>query len=224
MQIQYHRLFYAAKKVSLFRELIKVKHRRINLLKIQAFLIIGLGAILLAGCPAKTENTNTVNNANKASAGNNTTTANKNLNAVTNQSPATEKSVEKVKLDGKWESEFFNKKGENYTQLTLFIKQSGDIINGTYSVDDFVGGEWQGEDGNQTPFTGTVKDGTATIKFDINATFPGYEENVKYKEPTDGKPSTATLTMNGDKLQWKLASGDSPSAQVPKDVVLIKSK
>lgn len=186
-------------------------------------ITIVLSGILLAGCPAKTENTNSANNANKTNAANNSA-VNKNTNtAVTNQSPANEKPAEKVNLDGNWESDFFNKKGENYTQLTLFIKQTGDTINGTYSVNDYVGGEWQGEDGNQTPFTGTMKDGKFEIKFDVNAAVPGYEENVKYKEPTEGKPSTATLTMEGGKMKWKLTSGESPM-ESPKEITLTKVK
>ena len=191
-------------------------------MKIQAILIIGLGAILLAGCPAKTENTNTANNANKVNTSNNSA-ANKNTNVAVNQSPTTEKSVEKVNVDGRWESEFFNKKGEAYTQLTLNIKQTGETVSGTYSVIDYIGDEAQVEDGNQTPFTGTIKDGVAEIKFDTNATVAGYEENVKYKEPTSGKPSTATLTMDGGKLKWKLASGESPTENV-KEITLNKAK
>ena len=185
-------------------------------------LIIAFGAILLAGCPAKTENTNTANNANKANTANNSA-ANKNTNVAVNQSPTTEKSVEKVNVDGRWESEFFNKKGEAYTQLTLNIKQSGETVSGTYSVIDYIGDEAQVEDGNQTPFTGTIKDGVAEIKFDNNATVAGYEENVKYKEPTSGKPSTATLTLDGGKLKWKLTSGDSPTENT-KEITLNKVK
>lgn len=195
-------------------------------MKLQTILIIGLGASLLAGCPAKTENTNTANtNSNKTNAANNSAPTNKNANknAVTNQSPATDKPVEKINLNGKWESEFFNKKGENYTQFTIFIKQSGDTINGTYSVDDYVGGEWQGEDGNQTPFTGTLKDNVAEMKFDATATIPGYEENVKYKDPTSGKPSTATLTIDGGRMKWKLTGGESPAENL-KEIVLTKVK
>ena len=191
-------------------------------MKIQAILIIGLGAILLAGCPAKTENTNTANNANKANTANNSA-ANKNTATSQSPSPATEKSIEKVNVDGRWESEFFNKKGEAYTQLTLNIKQTGETISGTYSVIDYIGDEAQVEDGNQTPFIGTVKDGAVEIKFDTSATVPGYEENVKYKEPTSGKPSTATLTMDGGKLKWKLASGESPMENV-KEITLNNAK
>jgi len=185
-------------------------------------ITIVLSGILLAGCPAKTENTNKANNVNTTNTANNSA-ENKNTNTAVNQSPANEKPAEKVNLDGNWESEFFNKKGENYTQMTLFIKQTGDTINGTYSVNDYVGGEWQGEDGNQTPFTGTMKDGKFEIKFDTNATVPGYEENVKYKDPTEGKPSTATLTLNGGKLTWKLTGGESPAENL-KEITLTKVK
>lgn len=196
-------------------------------MKLQTILIIGLGAGLLAGCPAKTDNTNTANNSNKTNTANNSannSAANKNTNAaVTNQSPANEKPTEKVNLNGNWESELFNKKGDKYTQMTLFIEQKGETINGTYSVTDYVGDEAQIEDGNQTPFTGTMKDGKYEIKFDTNATVPAYEENVKYKEPTSGKPSTATLTMEGAKMKWSLTSGESPMGS-PKEITLTKIK
>ncbi len=192
-------------------------------MKIKAILIIGLGVSLLAGCPAKTENTNKANNGSNTNTAN-TNTANKNTNtAIVNQSPANDKPVEKVKLDGNWESELFNKKGDKHTQMTLFIEQKGDTINGTYSVVDYVGDEAQIQDGNQTPFTGTLKDNVAEIKFDVNATVPAYEENVKYKEPTSGKPSTATLTMDGGKMKWKLTSGESPM-ESPKEINLTKIK
>lgn len=153
----------------------------------------------------------------------NTNANSKNTNTAASPSPSPEKTIANVNLAGNWKSEFFNKKGEAYTQLTLNIEQTGETVSGIYSVDDYIGDQWQGEDGNKTPFTGTVKDGVATIKFDINATVPGYEENVKYKEPTDGKPSTATLTMNSNKLNWKLASGESPM-EVPKEITLNKAK
>ncbi|CAN5241674.1 hypothetical protein BH10ACI1_BH10ACI1_13810 [soil metagenome] len=189
-------------------------------MKKHTLLFICLGVISLAGCPAKTANNNANNNANTA----NNNAANKNTNAVSQTpSPATEKSVTKVDFAGNWDSEFFNKKGETHTQLTLNIKQTGETVTGTYSVTDYIGDEPQVEDGNQTPFTGTVKDGVATIKFDVNATVPGYEENVKYKEPTDGKPSTATLTINSGKMQWKLTGGDSPM-EIPKEITLSKGK
>lgn len=185
-------------------------------------ITIVLGGILLAGCPAKTENTNTATNANKTNAANNSA-ENKNTNTTVNKSPANEKPAEKVDLNGNWESEFFNKKGDKYTQMTLFIEQKGDTINGTYSVTDYIGDEAQVEDGNQTPFTGTMKDGTYQIKFDTNATVPAYEENVQFKEPADGKPSTATLTMEGGKMKWKLTGGESPMGS-PKEITLTKVK
>ena len=114
--------------------------------------MISLGAILLAGCPAKTANTN----ANTAAT--NSNAVNKNtVSASQTPSPAIEKSVANVNFSGNWSSEFFNKKGESYTQLTLNIKQTGETVSGIYSVTDYVGDQPQVEDGNQTPFTGTIK-------------------------------------------------------------------
>lgn len=52
------------------------------------------------------------------------------------------------------------------------------IVRGVYSVDDFINGEWQGEDGNQTPFAGRIHGGVIEIEFDPSATVPGYQENV----------------------------------------------
>jgi hypothetical protein len=101
--------------------------------------------------------------------------------------------------------------------------QNGENVTGTYGVADFVGKEAQIEDGNQTPFTGRIKDNIATIKFDTQATVAGYEQNVEYKEPANGKPSTATLTFSGNKVQWKLTSGQSPF-EIPKDIMLNKAK
>ena len=176
---------------------------------------------MLAGCPGNIANTNT--NAPTA----NNVAANKTGNLNANQanqsaSPAATPAA-KANFGGNWDSEQFNKQGNKYTQLSLFIKQTGENISGTYSVVDYVGKDPQIEDGNQTPFVGTVKDNVATIKFDPDATVPGYEENVKYKEPENGKPSTATLTLSDGKLQWNLTGGTSPM-DIPKEIVLNKAK
>jgi hypothetical protein len=192
-------------------------------LKIYILLSLSAAALLLlAGCAGKTENSN----ANALNANN--TAVNKPNNPKansTNQSPppAVKETTSTTNFSGNWDSEHFNKEGNKYTQLSLMIKQKGETINGTYSIVDYIGKEPQVEDGNQTPFTGTVKDNVATIKFDPDATVPGYEENVKYKEPASGKPATATLTFSDNKLQWKLTSGQSPF-DIPKDIVLSKAK
>ena len=192
-------------------------------MKIYLFLSLCFGILSLAGCTGNAVNSNT----NTTTATNNAV-ANKfvNLNAnSTNQSstPIEKEAVSKTNFAGNWDSEGFNKSGNKYTQLSLLIKQNGETVTGTYSVADFVGKDAQIEDGNQTPFTGTIKDNVATIKFDPNATVAGYEENVMYKEPANGKPATATLTFIDNKLQWKLASGQSPF-EIPKDIVLNKAK
>jgi hypothetical protein len=65
---------------------------------------------------------------------------------------------------------------------------------------------WQGEDGNQIPFRGRVKGDTIQIEFDPLGTVPGYENNVGYSAPSDGrKPSTAVLTLSGQTLLWQLS-------------------
>lgn len=180
------------------------------------------GILLAAGCATensnKTANVPNINgsnmNVNKAS-----NTENVNKSAVNDAS----KDTTAVKLGGNWDSDKLNIKGEEHTEFSLFITQVGDKIEGTYSVINFVAGEPQIEDGNQTPFVGTVKNGVAEIKFDPENTVPGYEENVMYVEPINGKPATATITMSGDSLTWKTTSG-AVSGNVPKEIKLSKDK
>lgn len=220
-------LFSFQKEVNLLEGLTKSESKRFmrgtKHLKIYLLLSLCLGMTLLAGCAGTTRNSD----ANAAAANDANKSVNPTANPTNRQATATpvaEQTASKTNFAGNWDSERFNVKGKQYTQLSLFIKQSGENISGTYSVVDYIGGDPQIEDGNQTPFTGTVKGNVATIKFDPDATVPGYEENVKYKEPADGKaPSTATLTFADNKLQWKLASGASPF-EIPNDIVLNKAK
>jgi hypothetical protein len=112
-------------------------------------------------------------------------------------------------VSGRWVWKEVARKNKPQTQFTVVINRKGDVIRGTYSVDEFINGEWQGEDGNQTPFRGRViSRGVVEIEFDPSATAPGYEQNVTYKAPTDGrKPSVAVLTFKGGTLLWRLAHG-----------------
>jgi hypothetical protein len=62
------------------------------------------------------------------------------------------------------------------------------------------------------------------IEFDPSATIPGYDQNVTYKAPTDGrKPSIATLMFKGRTLLWHLANGD-PIERVPAKLVLHRER
>ena len=197
-------------------------------MKTYIFLFVITGTLLLNGCAANTPNTRTnAPAANSESANKPANAANAANAANTNAAaPTAAKTVSATtSFAGDWDSEKYNVKGNAYTQLSMRIKQTGENLSGTYSVVDYIGKEAQVEDGNQTPFIGTVKDGIASIKFDANATVPGYEENVKYKESEEGKPSTATLTIAGDGLQWKLekSSGDAPF-EMPQTIKLNKSK
>ena len=210
------------KKDNLYRNFHETKksNRRNNTLKKYIISALCLSAITAAGCGGTT-------NINVNAPAANNTTANKSANLNTNTAASTPKSAEspaaaKVDFSGNWDSEQYDKKGNEHTELSLFIEQKGETISGTYSVVGFVGKEPQVEDGNQTPFVGTIKDGVASIKFDADATVAGYEENVKYKEPANGKPSTATLTISGDKLQWKMSGGDD-SKGLPKEISLGKA-
>ena len=111
-------------------------------------------------------------------------------------------------VSGRWVWKEVARKHKPQTQFTVVIHRKGDVVRGVYSVDQFIDGEWQGEDGNQTPFRGRVTSSGAQIEFDPSAVAPGYEENVTYKAPTDGrKPSVAVLTFKGRTLLWRLVSG-----------------
>jgi hypothetical protein len=111
-------------------------------------------------------------------------------------------------VSGRWIWKQVARKNKPQTQFTIVINRKGDVVSGTYSVDEFINGKWQGEDGNQTPFLGRVKGSTVEIEFDPSATVAGYEQNVTYSPPTDGrKPSTAVITLNGPTLQWRLVTG-----------------
>lgn len=111
-------------------------------------------------------------------------------------------------LDGQWVWKEPERKNKPQVQFTLTIRRKGDVIRGVYSVDKFIDGVWQGEDGNQTPFQGRAKGDTSQIEFDPSATVPGYQENVTYSAPSDGrKPSIATITLNGQTLLWRVTSG-----------------
>lgn len=110
-------------------------------------------------------------------------------------------------VSGRWTWKEVARKNKPQTQFTVVITRKGDVVQGTYSVDEFINGKWQGEDGNQTPFSGRVQGSTIEIEFDPSATVPGYQENVTYAPPTDGrKPSTATLTLNGPALIWRMVN------------------
>jgi hypothetical protein len=110
-------------------------------------------------------------------------------------------------VSGRWVWKQIARKNKPQTQFTLVINRKGDVVRGVYNVDEFINGKWQGEDGNQTPFLGRVKGSTIEIEFDPSATVAGYEENVTYAVPTDGrKPSTAILELNGPTLTWRLVT------------------
>jgi len=108
-------------------------------------------------------------------------------------------------VSGRWVWKQIARKNKPQKQFTIVIHQKGNSVSGVYSVDEFINGKWQGEDGNQTPFSGRVQGSTIEIEFDPSATVPGYQENVVYAAPTDGRqPSTATLTLNGFTLVWQM--------------------
>lgn len=111
-------------------------------------------------------------------------------------------------VSGRWVWKEIARKNKPQTQFTVVVRREGNVFLGTYSVDEFINGEWQGEDGNQTPFRGRLTNGRVQIEFDPSATAPGYEQNVAYKSPTDGRqPSVAILTRRGQTVLWRLVRG-----------------
>lgn len=125
---------------------------------------------------------------------------------------------------GRWVWKEVARRNKPQKQFTLVIQREGNALRGIYSVDEFINGEWQGEDGNQTPFTGKVNGASVEIEFDPQATVPGYEENVVYAAPTDGrKSSLATVSRQGKKLTWRLVRGPGIEG-LPRTVVLMKER
>lgn len=111
-------------------------------------------------------------------------------------------------ITGRWEWHEVAVKDQPQTRFSLMITRKANIVHGVYSVDEFINGDWQGEDGNQTPFLGVVKNNNITLQFDPLATVPGYQQNVNYKAPNDGRqPSIARLVLSGRTLRWRIISG-----------------
>ena len=125
---------------------------------------------------------------------------------------------------GRWQWKERAVKNKPQKQFTLVISGRGKSVRGTYSVDEFINGEWQGEDGNQTPFRGEIKGKVIRIEFDPMATEPGYEQNVTYKPPTDGRrPSVAHLSVSGRTVLWRYISGER-IAGVPGQMTLTRER
>lgn len=127
-------------------------------------------------------------------------------------------------VSGRWVWKSVARKNKPQTQFTLVIHREGNVLSGVYNVDEFINGKWQGEDGNQTPFRGGMTGGKVQIEFDPSATVPGYEQNVEYKAPADGRrPSVAVLTLNRGILIWRLTGGDGIEG-VPAQVALHRER
>src|SRR5258705_12006219 len=123
-------------------------------------------------------------------------------------------------VSGRWVWKQIARKNKSQTQFTIVIRRQGTVFKGTYSVDEFVNGKWQGEDGNQTPFVGHLSGSEVKIEFDPQAPQPGYEQNVSYAAPSDGrKPSVAIITRSGSNLRWRLIQGTGIQG-IPTNVVL----
>jgi hypothetical protein len=127
-------------------------------------------------------------------------------------------------VTGRWVWKEVARKNKPQTQFTLIIYREGEIVRGAYSVDEFINGEWQGEDGNQTPVRGRVAGRRVQIEFDPSATVPGYEQDVSYKAPSDGRrASVAVLTFKDGTLLWHLVHG-SRIESVPAKLTLHRER
>ena len=123
-------------------------------------------------------------------------------------------------ITGHWVWKQIARTNKSQIQFRIVIRHEGSTFRGIYSVDEFVNGKWQGEDGNQTPFLGHMDGSDMEIKFDPLATQPGYEKNVSYIAPLDGRrPSMAIITRSGSKLRWRLVFGPSIEG-VPTNLLL----
>jgi hypothetical protein len=127
-------------------------------------------------------------------------------------------------VSGRWIWKQIARRNKPQIQFTLVVRRDGNNVRGTYSVDEFIDGVWQGEDGNQTPFAGRIKAGETLIEFDPMATQPGYETNVSYTAPSDGrKPSIASVSRSGANLIWRLVRGPGIEG-VPAKVTLRRER
>jgi hypothetical protein len=127
-------------------------------------------------------------------------------------------------VTGRWQWKERAVKNKPQTQFTLNISGRGKSVRGTYSIDEFINGTWQGEDGNQTPFRGEIVGKVIKIEFDPMATVPGYEQKVTYKPPADGrKASVAFLSVSGATLLWRFISGER-IAGVPVRMTLTRER
>jgi hypothetical protein len=127
-------------------------------------------------------------------------------------------------VTGEWVWKQIGSTNKSQIKFRIVIRHEGNILRGIYSVDEFVNGQWQGEDGNQTPFVGHRDGSGVRIEFDPLATQPGYEKDVSYTAPSDGrKPSIAIIRRSGSNLRWRLVRGPGIDG-VPTDLVLRRER
>ncbi|MBA2339988.1 MAG: hypothetical protein H0V88_06310 [Pyrinomonadaceae bacterium] len=132
----------------------------------------------------------------------------------------------RARISGRWQWAEAARRDQQQNGFSLNIIQQGNRVRGVYSLLTWLNGEPQVEDGNQTPFIGTVKGNVITITFDPDDIYPGYEQNVRYKNPANGRrPSTATLIVTGGKLHLTLTNGKWPEgARLPRQFIMRRTK
>lgn len=132
-------------------------------------------------------------------------------------------------LTGIWNWEEHRRGTLPQLAFLIEVKVAGSRVWGTYSMATAISGEWQVDDGNQTPFEGKLTNGIARVEFDPENIQPGYVENVKYVKPNSGRPSVATIRRTADGVQWRLESGprvgstEDDNGQFPLTMILKKS-
>ncbi|HLA11041.1 MAG TPA: hypothetical protein VJ023_10655, partial [Pyrinomonadaceae bacterium] len=100
-------------------------------------------------------------------------------------------------VTGQWVWKQFARTKKSQIQFRLVIRRERNIVRGIYSVDEFVNGKWQGEDGNQTPFVGNIDGSDVKIEFDPLATQPGYERDVTGKIQSGQGTNAILVSMKG---------------------------
>ncbi len=127
-------------------------------------------------------------------------------------------------VGGMWNWE--GKPDKNKAQNTVWmdIKQVGNKVRGVLSVSFYDPNEEDGSDAPIVPFSGTVNGEVITIEFDAEDISPlDGSAYPKYVRRKGGAPNTATLRLNGGKLEFTQTKG-SIGTGYPRKFVMSRAK
>lgn len=108
---------------------------------------------------------------------------------------------------GSWEWTSRPNKNKEQSYFSVDLEQRNNTVRGRLWFGMLVEGENDGADSSFIPFIGTVIGDVITIEFDPADVHTIEEENVRYRKPKGKSPSTATLSLKSDKLEWALMKG-----------------